>query len=71
MELGRDDFRVVENEGIAGTKQIGKIAHMPVLERSLRPHHQEARRVARPRRSERDPVFGQIEIEEIDAHSNP
>jgi hypothetical protein len=38
------------------------------LKSAVRGNHKQTRRVTRLRRAQRDPIFRQFEIEEIDAH---
>jgi hypothetical protein len=53
---------------IAGLEQFGKLAHHAVLARAGRPHDQQPRRVARARRTQRDPLRRQWKIEQVGAH---
>ena len=59
---GRDHARIVKDEGVAGSKEIGQVAHDPVLEPSLA-HHQQPGGIARLDRSQGDTVLGQVEVE--------
>ncbi len=67
-KLRRNDLGVVEDEHVAGIKQRRQVAHDAVLERALRAHDKQPRRIARIFRAQRDALFRQIEVEEVDAH---
>jgi hypothetical protein len=66
----RNHFGVVEHQDVAGREQAGQVAHAAVLQRGLGagPHHQQPGGIARGCRSQRNALFGQFEIEQIDAH---
>ena len=69
FQRGGDDARVVEHQRIALAQQLRQVAHAAVRERRLaRRHHEHARRVARARRVQRDPLLRQLEIEQVRAH---
>jgi hypothetical protein len=70
LERRRDHPRVVEHEGVAGAQQLGQVADGAVLGLGLGagPHHEQARRVARAHGMQRDPVFRQLEVEQVGAH---
>ena len=69
-ERGRNDARVVHDQRIARPEQLRQIADSAILAGRLvaRPHDEKARRIARTRWMERDPVVGQLVVEEIRAH---
>ena len=68
FKLGRDHAGIVENQNIAAPKLLRQVAHGQIGERSLRRNHQHTRRIARPRRTQRDPFRGKFEIEQVNAH---
>ena len=63
-----NDFGVVDDQRIAGAEIVRQVAHVLVLQRAVGAHDQHARRIARPRRPERNQVFRQIEIEKGYVH---
>ena len=69
----RDDLGVVEDEHVAGAQEVRQVAHGTVFEPRLavRPHREQTRRIARGCRPKRDPLLGQVEIEQVDAHAAP
>ena len=66
-QRGGNDAGIVEDEDVAGAQQLRQIAHDAVFE-TRRFDHQEPRGVARDRRTKRDPLRRQVEIEFGDAH---
>ncbi|GAA2872201.1 hypothetical protein GCM10010837_24660 [Aminobacter niigataensis] len=68
LELRRDDARVVEHQHIAGFEQRRQVAHLEVGEFLAWPDEKHASRIARFSGAKRNPLFGQLEIEKIDAH---
>ncbi len=67
-QLGGDDAGVVENERIARPEQVGQLTDDVILRRRARLHDEQACRVARAGRPERDALIRKIEIEKVDAH---
>ena len=67
-QLRGNDPGVVEHQQIAGVEQRWQIADDPVRQRSAWLDDQHSRCIARLGWTQRDPVVGQIEIEEVDAH---
>jgi hypothetical protein len=70
MKPGGNHPGVVEHQGVAGPQQIRQVADDPIVEGLARADHEQPRRVARARGPQRDPVVGQVEIEEVDAHGS-
>jgi hypothetical protein len=66
-ECGGNDFRLIENEDVAGIEQRGKIADDAVFE-TIGLYDEKLRSIAWMCRPQRDAVFRQIEIEIGDAH---
>ena len=64
----RDHLGVVEDQQIARLQQLGQVAHAAVVQ-AVRRHVEQACAVARYGRTLGDQLFGQVEVEEIDAHS--
>ena len=73
VQARRDHLGVVEDEHVARPQEVRKIAHGTVLEPRLavRSHREQTRRIARGCRPKRDPLVGQVEIEQVDAHAAP
>ena len=69
MQARRDHPRVVDDELVAGAQQLRQVAHDAILERRAGPHDKQPRRIARPRRAQRDPLRRQVEIEQVGAHA--
>ncbi|GJE69420.1 hypothetical protein CHKEEEPN_0948 [Methylorubrum podarium] len=67
-EPGRDHPRVVEDEGVAGVQERRQVAHAAIREAFAGAHHEQAARVARARRPQRDRSLRQLEIEQVHAH---
>ena len=63
-------FVSFDHHGVAFAQQRRQVAHDAVLERRrcARPHHEEPGAVARNRRTQRDAILRQCEVEEIGAH---
>src|SRR4029077_18289949 len=68
MQPGGENLGVVDDEHIAGAQQIGKLAHTPVLARAGFADHKKPRRIAWVSGPQRNQLFGQVEIECVDAH---
>jgi hypothetical protein len=64
-----DHLRVVENQRVAWSEQIRQVAHAAIIELRSRPHDEQARRITRTDRPQRDAVRRQIEIEEVRSHA--
>ena len=65
FELRGDDLGVVEHQHVAGLEQLRQVEHLTVGDR--RPvDDQQPRRIARPRRPQRNAVGGKLEIEKVD-----
>ncbi|GGC19850.1 hypothetical protein GCM10011371_04440 [Novosphingobium marinum] len=71
LELRGDDARVVEDQHVALAKDGRQVAHAAILEDASSPHKQHARRIARTRRAQGDPLGRQFEIEKVYAHAAP
>src|SRR5690349_8275979 len=63
---GRNDPGVVEYQHVAGIEKFRQIAHDPILE-TIGSDDEKLRRIARPRRPQRNPLRRQVEIEIRDA----
>jgi hypothetical protein len=63
-----NDARVVDDENIPRLQKGRQVAHDAVVETAPRRDDEQARAVARLGGPQRNPVLGEIEIEEIDAH---
>ena len=61
----RDDLGVVDNQKIAFAQHMRQVAHRAVFEfgRCIRMHDQELRGIARVRRTQRNRILRQLEIE--------
>ena len=70
LERGRNDARVVEDQRVAGAQELRQLAHDARSSQRRRRGRttSSARGVARARRMQRDPVLGQLEVEQVRAH---
>src|SRR5262249_36579649 len=64
----RDHLGVVDDDLVTGFEQPRQIAHRMVCQRSVGPHHQQPRSVARTCRPQRDAPGRQLEVEESGTH---
>ncbi len=67
-ESRRDHPGVVEHQRVARPEQPRQVANKAVGGPLPRLHHQQAGRVTRHLRAERDQLLGQVEIEQVNAH---
>ena len=67
LKLRRDDARIVEHQQIAWPQRRGQVADAAIV-RGVAVEHEQARRIARHRRAQRDPLGRQFEVEQIDVH---
>ena len=67
-EMGGNDLGVVEDQRVARFEQRRQVPHDPVGQAPVRADVEQPRGVARFRGPQRDPVFGEFEIEQVDAH---
>ena len=70
FELRRDDFRVVENQRVAGPEEAHQVGHAVIGKQRLAigPDDEQPCTVARAGRPQRNILLRQIEIEQINAH---
>jgi hypothetical protein len=67
LELGGNDFGVVEHQHVAGVEQRRQVEHRPVGD-GRAANGQQPRRIARARWAQRDTLGRKLEIELVDAH---
>ena len=67
-QLRRDHLGVVEDQRVARSQQRRQVGDDAILQCIARSHDKHPRRIARLRRPQRDALFGQVEIEKVDAH---
>ena len=68
MEPRRDHLRVVENENVPRTQEVGQVADGAVLEGCSRTNDHHPGGIPRFGGAERDSVVRQVEVEKVDAH---
>jgi hypothetical protein len=67
-KLGRDDLGVVNDKLIAGLEPLRQIRHDAVVQGSTGLDDEHSRGIAWASGTQRDPLSGQFEVEEIGAH---
>ncbi|GGN45477.1 hypothetical protein GCM10011349_11590 [Novosphingobium indicum] len=68
LKLGRNDARVVEHQHVPLPEQHREIPHVTIRERRASFDYKHARGIARPRRTQGDPLLRKVEIEEVYTH---